>query len=187
MSSSVILKRYNILLKRNPLLTKCITGAVLTGLSELFSQWVSLSPEERKEKLNWIKVALMSLYGGLFNAPVNHFSYKWINEYTIRKVVSKYRSLVQLGCSLGMVSPIQVLGLLFTLTSVNNGKVDKTKIIHAIKTRYAAMLSSSLATSTVLMSIAQRYISPDKWSVFFSLAYAILGTAQNIYLKKFKK
>ncbi|CDO93549.1 unnamed protein product [Kluyveromyces dobzhanskii CBS 2104] len=185
--SSVVLQRYNTSLRRSPLLTKCATGAVLGALSELVSQWVSLSPEKKKKKLDLIKVLLMGLYGGLFSATVNHFSYKWINEYTIKKVVSRYRSLVQLGCSLFIVSPIQVLGLLFTLTSVNNGKVDRKVVINAIKARYLTMLSSSLATTTVLMSIAQRFIAPEKWSVFFSLAYAVLGTGQNVYLKKFKK
>lgn len=181
--SSVVVKKYNIALRRSPILTKCITGAVLSALSELVSQWVSLSAEEKEKKLNWVKIGLMSLYGGLLNSPVNHFSYKWITNFTSRKVAVKWRAVVQLACSLGIVSPIQVFGLLCTLTSINVGKIDKKVLVNAIKSRYLPILSSSLATSTIILSIAQKFLAPEKWSVFFSLAYAILGTGQNVYLK----
>lgn len=175
------------MLQKRPLVTKILTGAVLSSVSELLSQWLTMKASDKENKIKWIKIAVMFLYGGTINAPINHFSYKWINELTSQKVVPKWRNLVQLFCSWFIVSPVQVLGLLLVLTSINSEKrISIEKLRRVLKNRYLKMLSSSLITSTVLVSVAQRYIATEKWSVFFSVAYACLGTGQNVYLKFYK-
>lgn len=178
------LERYNSLLQKYPLLTKSFTGAILSAIGELISQWLTVRGPEKLKKLKLIKVACMLLYGATVNAPINHYGYKWIQDYTIKKVDVKWRKIAQLGASWFIVSPVQVFGLLMVLTTINSEKrITMGKIQNAIKNRYVPMLSSSLVSSTVLISVAQRYISPEKWSVFFSFAYACLGVGQNVYLK----
>ncbi|QLQ80299.1 hypothetical protein HG537_0D03000 [Torulaspora globosa] len=186
-----IISIYNGLLAKYPLLVKSITGAVLSSVGELISQWTTIlygneSDTIKRERL--LKVLVMFCYGGLINAPINHFMYGRITAITGRYFKSaRARSLVQLLAALSIVSPIQVLLLVAVLT-INthfDGDVNRlwNHIKHSVKSKYVKILTSSCVTTTVLVSFAQRYIEPEKWSVFFSFAYAILGTGQNIYLK----
>ncbi|CAR26255.1 ZYRO0B05434p [Zygosaccharomyces rouxii] len=197
-----ITRRYNRALAQKPLLTKVLTGAILASLGELTSQlttgFISKKQQGILKKLSYVgkiiarnpsKILLMFCYGGFINAPINHYLYGWITQITNGKIVStKLRKLVQLIASLAIVSPIQVGCLVSALTVVNQNvgwALSKypSMIRENLKAKYFKILSSSLVTSTILVSIAQRYISPAKWSVFFNFAYAILGTGQNIYLK----
>ncbi|SCU91561.1 LAFA_0F04500g1_1 [Lachancea sp. 'fantastica'] len=197
---------YNSLLARRPLLTKIATGAILSALSELISQCTTTSTRKTDEKhttgLQGIKAFLqkpkyrkllaMLLYGGIVNAPINHFFYQWLTLFTSRRVAPKWRRLAQLCGSWFVISPVQVFGLLTALTLVNlepgetrGGLVkEKVKAVrNSLHTRYGPMLTSSILSSTVFVSVAQQFIAPEKWSVFFSFAYAMLNTGQNIYMK----
>lgn len=197
-----ISRRYDKALTQNPLPTKILTGALLSSLGELTSQitagFISKKQQGILKKLAYVgkiiarnpsKILLMFCYGGFINAPINHYLYGWITQITNGRIVSnKLRKFVQLIASLAIVSPIQVGCLISALTVVNqNVGWALTKypsmIRNNLKAKYFKVLSSSLVSSTILISIAQRFISPAKWSVFFSFAYALLGTGQNIYLK----
>ncbi|SCU78801.1 LANO_0A04060g1_1 [Lachancea nothofagi CBS 11611] len=195
--------KYNVLLKRYPLTTKMVTGAVLGAISELISQYTTPSKDENAQnpttviqklvlllqKTKFRKLLAMFLYGGLVNAPINHFFYQWITIFTDRRVSSKWKRLSQLCGSWFVVSPIQVFGLITALTLVNmdSQKSQLCQKLAAVKAtlrnKYGPMLTSSVISSTAFVSIAQQFISPDKWSVFFSFAYAVLNTGQNIYMK----
>ncbi|SCU93912.1 LAME_0F05424g1_1 [Lachancea meyersii CBS 8951] len=194
---------YNSLLARRPLLTKMVTGAVLSALSELISQCTTLNTQTTSEKPKsglyrlkqlllmpkYRKMVFMLLYGGLVNAPINHYFYRWLTLLTSQKVGPKWRRLAQLCGSWFVISPIQVFGLITALTLVNldTSKEHISQKIKAVwaslKSRYGPMLTSSIVSSTVFVSVAQQYISTEKWSVFFSFAYAMLNTGQNIYMK----
>lgn len=201
-----VISIYNGLLAKHPLLVKSITGALLSSLGELISQWTailygSLQSEGTEKYRSWkvicaqlirepkiLKVLVMFCYGGLINAPINHFMYRRITAITGRYFESaRTRSLVQLLAALAVVSPIQVLFLVAILTINTHFDGDVNRLwIHikrSVKSKYVKVLTSSCVSTTVLVSLAQRYIEPEKWSVFFSFAYAILGTGQNIYLK----
>lgn len=207
--------RYNRMLYQYPLLTKSATGATLSALGEIVSQWATIITTRRKVDKentegdsakgmkttigsslkclicdsNFSKVFIMFCFGGLINAPINHFMYKWITKYTEKRFISlRVKQLVQLLASLSIVSPIQVFFLVSILTIVNSdvkGRLTKyfPFIKQNLKTKYFKILTSSWISSSLLVSFAQRFIEPEKWSVFFSFAYAILGTGQNIYLK----
>lgn len=204
--------RYNRMLHQNPILTKSVTGATLSAIGEIVSQWATIVTTSKKvdeentdgdnEKrtktsisyslichTNFSKVFIMFCYGGLINAPINHFMYGWITKYTQKRFISlRVKQLVQLLASLVIVSPIQVFFLVSILTIVNSdvkGRLTKyfPFIKQNLKSKYFKILTSSWISSSFLVSFAQRFIEPEKWSVFFSFAYAILGTGQNIYLK----
>lgn len=182
--------RYNYLLKKRPLLTKIVTGAVLNAASELISQLTTQSKEDNEgqkrssgsleklkqliQKPRYFKLIAMLLYGGLVNAPISHFCYKWITYFTDRRVAAKWKRLAQLCGSWFVVSPIQVFFLITALTLVNlDAKSAKlSQGLQAVKanlrSKYAPMLSSSIVSSTAFVSIAQQYIAPEKWSVFLS-------------------
>ncbi|QLL34380.1 hypothetical protein HG536_0G02410 [Torulaspora globosa] len=204
--SGSIISIYNGLLAKHPLLVKSITGALLSSLGELISQWTTIlygsyksestekyrSPKAicgqliREPKI--LKVLVMFCYGGLINAPINHFMYRRITAITGKYCKSaKARSFVQLLAALSIVSPLQVLFLvaILTINTHFDGDVNRlwTHIKRSVKSKYVKILTSSCVSTTVLVSFAQKYIEPEKWSVFFSFAYAILGTSQNIYLK----
>lgn len=200
---------YNRLLLKHPLLVKSLTGASLSSLGELISQWTTIVAQGNGKKdeesdgqksalqtlkrlisePNLLKILIMFCYGGLINAPINHFMYRYITKFTNLHIRSpKTRNFAQLAAAMSVVSPIQVLFLIGTLTVVNNqvgASLIKIwpQIKRNIRERYTKILTSSCLTSTFLVSFAQRFIEPEKWSVFFSFAYAILGTGQNIYLK----
>ncbi|SCV03438.1 LAMI_0H08152g1_1 [Lachancea mirantina] len=195
---------YNDLLKKYPLLTKSVTGALLAALGELISQVITSrdgDPVSAKRSLGqrlkelvlkpqYRKILLMFLYGGLVNAPINHFCYQWITKVTTKHVTTvRWRRLSQLCGSWFIVSPIQVLFLITALTVSNlqNSAADfkelRAKILQNIKHRYLPMLSSGIISSSVFVSIAQQCISPEKWSLFLSFAYAFLNTGQNVYMK----
>ncbi|CEP61222.1 uncharacterized protein LALA0_S02e09494g [Lachancea lanzarotensis] len=196
---------YNSLLARRPLLTKIATGAILSALSELISQLTTTSAQKTDENLKggfhkirsllqrpkYQKLLLMLLYGGVVNAPINHFFYQWLTLFTNKRIAPKWRRLAQLCGSWCVISPIQVFGLITALTLVNLGPGEKdgpaSKKLKAVQdslqTRYGTMLTSSILSSTVFVSVAQQFIAPEKWSVFFSFAYAALNTGQNIYMK----
>ncbi|SCW01612.1 LAFE_0E03488g1_1 [Lachancea fermentati] len=193
---------YNEQLQKNPLLVKAITGAVLSATGELISQSTAAASSQRDEKLSTLKeklkyitsvpkykkIFMMLLYGGLINAPISHYLYKWITVVTNKHVVAKWRRLAQLCGSWLVVSPIQVFFLVIALTIVNIEQrlsVNKcmTSIKESLKNKYTPMLTSSIVSSTVFVSLAQQLITPEKWSVFLSFAYAGLNTAQNIYMK----
>lgn len=189
---------------------KSLTGAVLSSMGELISQCtVSVAAstgnhEEDAEKaslhapnkirkiladLKLSKVFFMFCYGGLINAPINHYMYGWITNATNKRMMSaRIKKTVQLLASLSMVAPLQVLFLVSTLTLLNS-KVNNDipamlrAIKQGLKSKYLKILTSSWVSTSVLVSIAQNFIEPEKWSIFFSFAYAFLGTAQNIFLK----
>ncbi|CAR22150.1 KLTH0C08404p [Lachancea thermotolerans CBS 6340] len=200
-----IAARYNVLLTKYPLLTKMVTGAVLSALSELVSQFTTASKTQDKDekqlsilqklasalqKPRYRKLLSMFLYGGLVNAPINHFCYGWITRFTSRNVAPKWKRMAQLCGSWFIVSPVQVFFLVIALTLVNldqgasklSQKLDAVK--SSLRSKYGPMLSSSVISATAFVSIAQQFIAPEKWSVFFSFAYAALNTGQNIYLKR---
>ncbi|AQZ11510.1 (ZYRO0B05434g) [Zygosaccharomyces parabailii] len=195
-------RRYNKALTQHPLVTKALTGAILSSLGELISQLstgvVSREGQSTLKRVRGVlkivarqpsKILLMFCYGGLINAPINHYLYGWITKYTNSKIVNvTLRRLLQLLASLLIVSPIQVGFLVSSLTVVNQNvgwalAKYPPMIKQNLRTKYFKILSSSWVTSTILVSIAQKYVEPAKWSVFFSFAYAILATGQNIYLK----
>lgn len=195
-------QKYNKALTQHPLLTKALTGAILSSLGELVSQLstglVSREGQTTLKRLKAVlkivarqpsKILLMFCYGGLINAPINHYLYGWITQVTNGKIVNvTLRKLLQLLASLLIVSPIQVGFLVSSLTVVNQNvgwalAKYPPMIKENLRAKYLKILSSSWVTSTILVSIAQKYVAPAKWSVFFSFAYAILATGQNIYLK----
>ncbi|CUS21617.1 LAQU0S03e06722g1_1 [Lachancea quebecensis] len=203
-----VVTRYNVLLTRYPLLTKMATGAVLSAVSELVSQLTTTSKakdsnEKRLsmsqklahalQKPSYRKLLSMFLYGGLVNAPINHFCYGWITRFTSQNVTPKWKRMAQLCGSWFIVSPIQVFFLVIALTLVNLDQeaYKLSQKLNAVKTslrsRYGPMFSSSVVSATAFVSIAQQFITPEKWSVFFSFAYAALNTGQNIYLKRGSK
>lgn len=149
-----IVVRYNQHLYENPLLVKSVTGATLSSLGELISQCTAIvakhpATDDNKQskplkltqlrkllcELKLSRVLMMACYGGLINAPINHFLYGWITKTTNMKVMTnKMRKLLQLLASLSIVAPLQVFFLVCTLTLVNgNINGDLKKMLSSVK------------------------------------------------------
>ncbi|SSD61214.1 uncharacterized protein SCODWIG_02975 [Saccharomycodes ludwigii] len=195
--------KYNILLKKRPLLVKILTGSVLSSLNELISTTLTSSKGNKTNlQVLYKKIILMMFYGGLINSPINHYGYKLLVSFTKNlKVKNSIRNLIQLCCSLTVITPIQVLLLIVTLTIVNlpilnaNSALVSIKLFindfkkilgllqKNIKSKFPKVYLSSLISSTLFVSFAQHYLQPENWSIFFSFAYTALNTSQNIYIK----
>lgn len=63
----------------------------------------------------------------------------------------------------------------------------KEVIIRGIRTNYAKFLRSSMVTNFSCLIVAQNFIPTELWVVFFNLVYFVLGTYQNIKVKRFNR
>lgn len=199
------IESYNRLLTKNPLLVKVLTGSVLSGLNEIIS---SLLTGKIQLSVLSQKTLLMLIYGGCINTPINHFGYKYLIQVVSKlskfcKLKSKKAiNLMQLLGSLFIISPIQVCFLILTLSIVNspiinsggsiialiknarnNFKQFSSNLKDSVNDKFVKFYTSSFISSTVFVNVAQNFIEPEKWAIFFSCAYTSLNTAQNIYLK----
>lgn len=102
--------------------------------------------------------------------------------------------LVQLVASLCTVTPclsaVYVSWLLFLNGYKASGgsfgqelKRFFTVIGRGLKLNFFTIYRTSLGTTLVAMSIAQNFLPPELWVVFFSCVYFVVGTIQNTRFK----
>ncbi|RLV90991.1 hypothetical protein JA1_004175 [Spathaspora sp. JA1] len=189
-----------------PLLTKAITGAILNGLNEIISTTVTSdysTIEILGYKVNHVlspKLIKMIIYGGLISTPTSHYMYHIINNKIFTGNLSKLGKILQILTSLFTVTPT-ICGIFVSWVSlINNYQVDKgefnlckevSKMVNIVKTGlkrgYKGILKTAMVTSLMSLIIAQNYIPQELWVVFFSSVSFVLGTIQNIKLKKLQK
>jgi cation transporter-like permease len=69
-----VLDRYLIRLEKNPLLTRCLTYAVVGGLGALVGARTATSKHSRKpQKVDWLEVLSFTFHGGLIAGPISHY------------------------------------------------------------------------------------------------------------------
>ena len=70
---SFFLKKYDILMGKRPLFTKCATNAVLVGLGDAICQNIEMKKE--KKPFNFKRLSNFTFYGFFFNGPFLHIGY----------------------------------------------------------------------------------------------------------------
>lgn len=199
---NVIYLRY---LTKYPLLTKSLTAGLLNGLNETIASLVSKDYKSFKLTLN-SKIVTMVIYGSLILTPVSHNLYGILNKIYLGKNLSTVMKICQILTSLTTITP--TISAIFTswLSIINNYELPKRMEINSehdlfrtIKTEtskiksivqtglyndYFKILKSSLVTSCISLAVAQNFVAPELWVVFFNLIYFVLGTIQNTKLKK---
>ncbi|ODV81462.1 uncharacterized protein CANTADRAFT_44216 [Suhomyces tanzawaensis NRRL Y-17324] len=195
--------KYLAYLAAYPLITKSVTSGVFLGLNEIISSVVTGEFQKSTilgQKVHHVlspKLVTMIIYGSLIATPLSHNLYKIINTI-FKPPLSSGLKVLQILTLLSTVTPL--LAATFTSwVSLLNGYKSKggsvseeisrafAVIKAGLKSNYRAILKSSLITSSVSLVIAQKFILPELWVVFFNFVYFIVGTLQNIKLKKAQK
>lgn len=152
----------------------------------------------------------MVIYGSLILTPISHTLYGVLNSVFSASAGGKPLSFVmkclQIVSSLLTITPI-LSGIFTSWVSLNNiykpeislkKGVDKQSIVKelqnmvysikvGLKANYGKFLKSSVITNFSCLVIAQNFLPPELWVVFFNLVYFVLGTSQNIKVKMASK
>lgn len=152
------------------------------------------------------KVLLMALYGCLINAPLSHYGYNVLNK-VFKAPLGPTKRLAQILVSLMTMTPLMSTLMVSYVSLVNSQKLSLEKVyanyratgLASLKKSFAAaseqvsaalhnnlikVVKSSLVTSPVAMAVAQNYVPPQLWVVFFNFIYFVLGTYQNTMVKR---
>lgn len=187
-------------LAKHPLFTKQVTSGVLAVLNEVIAltatgdiKLVKIGSVTFKHVVS-VKLLVMALFGSMVTTPVTHTMYNVINHKIFPGKLSPKQRVLQLLCSLGTVTP--VTAALFTagiaiinqykFKSVLLGEILRIRTIagKSLKQNYGRILKTSLVTSFVSIVLAQNFVPTELWVVFFSLIHFLVGTYQNIKLKR---
>lgn len=193
-------KKYLDSLQKYPLLTKSATAAVLAALNEMIASGVSGDIKKTRIQLFGNtreirhvlspKIVSMVVYGALIVTPISHTLYKILNRIFLGKL-SPLMKLAQLATSLCTISPI-LSAVYVSWLSIINGYTGTSKVSPkclaqmvktGLKNNFFAVYKTSLLTLVVAMTIAQNFLPPQLWVVFFSLVYFVVGTVQNTRFK----
>lgn len=151
------------------------------------------------------KVPLMGLFAFLINAPLTHYGYRYIQKVIPPPLTSR-KKFLQILLGTGVITPIfcasfvSWIGLMNHLSDIKNKfQNDKAKsfikklqnslkfistiILTSLKHSFLKVATTSAATSPIFMLIAQKFIMPEGWAVFFAFCYFILGTYNNTKVK----
>lgn len=202
-------RKYVELLRSKPLLTKAFT---LTFFALLNEQLASLFAGDVKSfkigsKLSiphtlTTRVPLMGIFALFINAPVTHYGYKIIQQLVPAPLTPR-KKILQILLSTGVITPIfcalfvSWIGLINNLATFKKIlkeksterfstfiKVLKQTIITALKSNYVRVTSTSVVTSPIFMLLAQKFIIPEGWAVFFAFCYFLVGTYNNTKVKQ---
>lgn len=207
MSSKLSLNaQYLFYLTKYPLLTKSVTAGTLSGLNELIA---SVLAKDYKHftignyKVKHVispKILVMIIYGALILTPISHQLYFILNKIYRGPNLSPIMKVAQILTSLSVITPTLSAVFVSWLSLINNYDLPTKgfNIFYEIKKigaivknglskSYLPLLKSSLMTSTCTLIIAQKFIQPELWVVFFNVVYFVLGTMQNTKVKKQQK
>ncbi|KAG7661573.1 uncharacterized protein J8A68_004942 [[Candida] subhashii] len=193
-------------LVKYPLLTKAITAGCLAGLNETIASIITSEFNESKVcgvRIKHVfsqKLVKMMFYGGLISTPLSHYMYHIINNKIFKGKLSKLGKILQILTSLFTVTPTITCVFVSWISIINNYKISEgsfdlcqeikkigTVVKNGLKGGYKPTLKTALGTSFCSLVIAQNFIAPELWVVFFNIVYFFLGTYQNTKLKTLQK
>lgn len=197
-------KQYLAYLSKYPLRTKSVTAGTLAGLNEIIASIITRDFSEAKVGNAKIKHCItpklltMVFYGSFVVTPISDKLYGILNKIFKGPNLSRKMKILQIITSLLTITPL-ISGVFTSWLSIINGyrfptslkdvsiKHEICKILKIIRSgllnNYLAIYKSSAITSLGSLIIAQNFIRPDLWIVFFSFVYFVLNTIQNTKLK----
>ncbi|CUM52445.1 uncharacterized protein AC631_05478 [Debaryomyces fabryi] len=195
--------RYLFYLAKYPLFTKSITAGVLSGLNEIIASVLAKDykytriADHRIKHVISPKILTMIIYGSLILTPISHQLYAILNKIYKGPNLSPIMKVAQILTSLSTITPTLAAVFVSWLSLINNYTLPTKSlnitqeikkigsiIKNGLRTSYLPILKSSLVTSTCTLIIAQKFIQPELWVVFFNLVFFVMGTVQNTKLKK---
>ncbi|EDK44103.1 conserved hypothetical protein [Lodderomyces elongisporus NRRL YB-4239] len=204
MSLQALNVQYLAYLVKYPLLTKSITAGVFCGLNETTASVVTGDYKETKicginvKHVLSSKLLKMIIYGSLIATPISHNMYAVINKIFKAPLTPKQK-ILQILTSLLTVTPTLAACFVSWISLINNYRPGKefnlknelyriyTIVKAGLRKGYLPVLKSSLVTSFFALIVAQKFVKPELWVVFFNLVYFVLGTYQNTKLKMQQK
>ncbi|MCH0629954.1 Mpv17/PMP22 family protein [Kocuria palustris] len=194
--------QYLAYLAKYPLLTKSVTAGILGALNEIIASVVTgdvpeitLFGDVKVKNLLTKKTIGLAIYGFCLLTPISHYMYGIINEIfagppsTLKKVLQILTSLLTVTSSVCAVYTSWV-GLLNNYVPGKAGSIsgEVANILNIIKvsmkTNYLNVYKTSFVTSGLSLIIAQKYLPPQLWVVFFSVVGFVVGTFQNAKMKR---
>ncbi|KAG7881186.1 hypothetical protein KL938_003316 [Ogataea parapolymorpha] len=201
-------RKYLDTLENRPLATKALTAAILNGLNEQLA--TCFAGESRKSTIKigskevqlshsiTKRVPLMFLYGLLINGPFTHYAYKLLH-LAYRPPLGPRKRLAQILTSMVTITPaisalmISYISLISNINIANIKDLSsaKTELLDVLwKTKVAlqkslvSVIRSSWVSSPIFMLVAQSFLKPNQWAVFFNFCYFVLGTYNNTIIKR---
>ncbi|CAK9437770.1 uncharacterized protein LODBEIA_P21480 [Lodderomyces beijingensis] len=202
MSFQELNAQYLAYLAQYPLATKSVTSGILNGLNETISS--AITNEYKESRILGLKIkhvfssklVKMIIYGSLISTPISHKMYGVINKIFKGPLTPKQK-ILQILTSLFTVTPtlsacfVAWIGLINNYQPKSFSICEIGRIYTVIKTSlqkgYLPVLRSSMVTSFLALVVAQKFVKPELWVVFFNLIFFVLGTYQNTKLKKLQK
>lgn len=203
-------RRYTQKLNSNPLLTKALTLAFFALLNEQLASLFAGDIQELVVTRNvslphtiTAKVPLMGVFAALVNAPITHYGYRLINR-VIPAPLTTRKKVLQILLGTGVVTPIfcacfvSWVGIINSLQKLKDEykrggdwiaklkNVIKHMILivrTSLKTNFIKVTTTSVFANPVFMFLAQKFVAPEAWAVFFALCYFIVGTYNNTRVK----
>lgn len=200
-------QKYLLLLAQYPLLTKSVTAGVLAAVNELVAsaisgQYTKTTVTFRGKKYTvphvfTTKTLLMVVYGSLIATPISHVLYQALNRVFGANLTPAMRVL-QIATSLCTISPT-LSGVFASWLSIINGYrctsndvgKEMAKIRQLVKEglrrSFWGIYRSAAVTSLFSLIIAQKFLPPQLWVLFFTIVFFVLGTIQNTRFKLSQK
>lgn len=195
-------QQYLLYLAKYPLLTKLATLGVLAALNEMIA--LGVSGDVKKTEFDFLgaklkirhvlspRILQMVFYGACVATPISHNLYGVLNKFFKGKLSPRMK-LVQLITSLCTVTPCLSAAYVAWLSFLNGyksqgagfGEIKRLVKVVAMGLRknFPGVYKTSLGTTLVAMTVAQNFLPPELWVVFFSVVYFVVGTIQNTRIK----
>lgn len=191
--------RYLLALQKNPLLTKSITGAALAVLNEIIARVVSRQLNITQIKNLKIthpvdfKLVLFALYSFIVATPVSHYGYQWLNKI-FKPPLSPRQKILQIITSMATITPVAstlfvafvaLMNMKPAIQSISREEINRAiaNIKESWKKSLLTVLKSSWLTGPIAVAFCQKFVPVELWTVFTTVCYFFLGTAQNTMLK----
>lgn len=190
-------------LAKYPLMTKSATAGLFCLLNEALASCLSGEYRETRTRVFGKEVAFkhvlspkiahMVIYGSLIATPISHYYYGFSNRVFRGKLSPKLK-LVQLFTSLTTLTPLMSslyvswLALINSPVPGNGSRIPslralKHTVLAGLKKNFWLIYRTSAVTSLVSLTVAQNFVPPELWVVFFNVIYFVVGTIQNTKIK----
>lgn len=209
-SLSSLNKEYTRCLQAKPLSTKALTLVFFALLNEQLASFFAGDIQKLKISRSvyiphtmTTKVPLMGLFALLVNAPLTHYGYRLIQKL-VPSPLTPRKKIYQILLSIGIITPIATASFVSWIGLINNLNAFKKELKNgtnfkklvrlflnivrtSLKASFIKVFSTSAITSPIFMLLAQKFIIPEAWAVFFAFCYFIVGTYNNTKVKLLKK
>ncbi|KZO98296.1 hypothetical protein CALVIDRAFT_596842 [Calocera viscosa TUFC12733] len=185
-------------LAKRPLLTKMITGGVLSFLQEpLSSSLAHLPPPEPSPAVSRLSPELaillarlhispralkLALYGFLVSAPMGHFLVLLITKAFSGVQGAKAR-IGQILMSNLVAAPIQVSAYLASMAIIHGARTPQ-QIVSSVQSGFLRAMKMTWITSPAAVLFAQQFFAPELWAPWFNFVNFCLGTYFGVVIKR---